>query len=86
MKITLEDMRTAVAMCKYASINWKACFCREEIRQYSKDILLDRDVLKTYLSNLAEDIDTDRLTYHIYNDEAIDLYNKGNEILKRMTA
>lgn len=86
MKITLEDMRTAVKMCKYASANWKACFCKEEIRQYSKDILLDKDVLKTYLTNLAEDIDTDRLTYHIYNSEAIELYNKGNEILKRMTA
>ena len=77
----LVNLKTAKEMCVYASVNWKACFSKEEIREYSYCILWDKDTLKTYLENLAEDIDND-----LYNFEAIDLYNRGTAILNAMTA
>lgn len=79
--VDLVDLKTAKEMCEYAVRNWKACFSKEEIREYSRDVLLDKDTLRTYLNNLAEDIDND-----LYNLEAIDLYNRGNVILNAMTA
>lgn len=85
MKITLNDMRTATALVRYASTNWKGCFTAEEIRQYSKDVLTDMAILRVYLVNLAEDIDTLR-DRHQYATEEIELFNKGKEILKRMSA
>lgn len=77
--VDLIDLKTAKEMCVYASVNWKACFSKEEIREYSYCILWDKDTLKTYLENLTEDI-----KYNPYNLEAIDLYNRGNAILKAM--
>ena len=85
MKITLEDMRTATQIVEYANINWRGFFSKEECRQFAKDILTDEETLRTYLNGIAEDIDISR-DHHLYDDVAIDLYNKGKEILKRMTA
>jgi fibrillarin-like rRNA methylase len=77
------DVKTAKAMVEYACTNWKACFSKEEKRQAIRDILEDADVLKTYLKDLAENIDTMR-ERHFYDSEAIVLYNQGKAILKYM--
>lgn len=82
---SLVDYRTANALCRYAVTNWKACFTEDEIIEYSRDILSDKEIISTYMAYLAEEIDEAREN-HRYDDEAIRLYNQAKAILKRMTA
>lgn len=83
----LVDYKIAQSLTRYASINWKACFTKEETRQFARDILADTygEILSNYLAELAEDIDNARIKGY-YDKEAIDLYSKAKDLYNRYTA